>query len=118
MGGDPAGGQLGHRVGSLDVQPLRAVGKNIFTANVQIFLPGARPGCCHPTGWSRPARSTAEDERLSLVLRRQTESSSMCSARNVNDQWNISEKASGAGPDLCADVRPLRAVRGRKPRSL
>ena len=37
MGGDPAGGQLGHRVGPLDVQPLRAVGTNIFTAMYKYF---------------------------------------------------------------------------------
>ena len=66
MGGHPAGGQLGHRVGPLDVEPLAADGRNIFTANVRIFLPGARPGYCHPTGWSRPARSTAEDEKFSF----------------------------------------------------
>ena len=68
VGGDPAGGQLGHRVGPLDVQPLAAVGTNIFRGSVQIFLPDARPGCCPPTGWSRPAHSTADNERL--VLRR------------------------------------------------
>ena len=68
VGGDPAGGQLGHRVGPLDVQPLATVGTNIFTANVEIFLPDARPEYCPPTGWSRPAHSTADNERL--VLRR------------------------------------------------
>ena len=73
VGGHPAGGQLGHRVGPLDVQPLAAVGTNIFRANVQIFLPGARPGCCPPTGWSRPARSTADDEWLVVARKQKTD---------------------------------------------
>ena len=37
MGGDPAGGQLGHRVGPLDVQPLAADDRNIFTAMYKYF---------------------------------------------------------------------------------